>query len=225
MIQLNSEVFDPQRNINIDDNLDPRIIAMWSKADLDINLFYQTGFETILFKKDPLFALETVLASVFSWDDELLIAGSDMAFNIVEPLLGSQGIVARNYNWLLNGWGNLPNVIRDNNLIKNLLIVIDDYTDVDDLPIDEIILVTKKNKIGLIIFCEEDVDGLNDKFKGAIDFMVGKCNNKPHQSFLVARRSRLVQTEGYSRNFNLDLYRYWQFSLRNRNSIIEPMVM
>lgn len=223
MQHLNSESPFLPGNVLADDGPDSKMIRMWSKREFAENRFYQTGFETILYTKGRTFALETVLSSVVTLDDEILIAGFGSTLDELENKALEQGIVYHRYNWFLDGWSNLDEVVSSNRNISKILIGIDAETDVEDIPVEELLAVAAKRKTGLIVYCETDVDGLNDSFKGAIDFMIGECDCHPLRSFVVARRSKLVQTEGVSRSFNFDLYRYWQWSMRHRNSIIEPM--
>ncbi len=223
MGDFNSGIIDSMSSVLIEDCLDPHVMRMWSAREFAKDMFYQTGFETILFNKNRSFALETVLSSVISWDDEVLIVGFGAILGEMESKADSQGVFYQSYNWVIDGWSSLENVIEANGNIKKILIGIEAETEVDDIPIEKLLALATKNKIGIIVYCQTDVDGLNDRFKGAIDFMIGECDCHPHRSFVVARRSKLVQTEGVSQSFNFDLYAYWQWSMRNRNSIIEPM--
>ena len=60
----------------MEEDMDAKVLQMWSKKELNADRFYQTGFETILFNQSKDFALETVLSSVVPWDKELLILNS-----------------------------------------------------------------------------------------------------------------------------------------------------
>ncbi len=217
------EIDTALRTILNEDGLDSKVIRMWSKREFNAGLFYKTGFETLLFNKNKAFALDTVLSSVVSLDDEVLLAGYGKTLQELENKADEHGLAFTSFNWFLDGWTNLRNAILSNKNINTLVIGIDADTDVNDIPVEELFAVVMLNKINLIVYCETDVEGLNDQFKNAIDFMIGECDCHPHRSFVVARRSKLVQTEGISRSFNHNLYTYWQWSMRNRHSIIEPM--
>jgi hypothetical protein len=223
MRKVDCESLNIPATLLVEDGLDAHVIRMWSKREFTTSRFYQTGFETIVFNKDRTFAIETVLSSVVTLDDEILIAGFGNSLNELERKATQQGIVFHRYNWFTDGWNRLDEVVTANPKISKILIGIDAETEVDDIPVEALLSVAAKRKTGLIVYCETSVDGLNDRFKGAIDFMIGECDCYTKHSFVVARRSKLVQTEGVSRSFHFDLYGYWQWSMRKRNSIIEPM--
>lgn len=206
-----------------DESLDNKVIRMWSKREVDATQFYQTGFETLLFKKDRRFALETVLSSVVSIDDQVLIAGFGVPLEEMINKAEALSLDYQSFNWFSGGWSRLLQIIGSSRQLNTILIGIDAQTEVNDIPVEELVAAASQTKSRLIVYCETDVDGLNDQFKNAIDFMIGECDCHPHQSFVVARRSKLVQTEGVSRSFNLNLYNYWQWSMRKRNPVIEPM--
>jgi len=223
MRNINCESLNSPSNVLVENGNDAHVIKMWSKREFVTNRFYQTGFETILFNKDRTFAIETVLSSVVTLDDEILIAGYGKSLDELERKAVEQGIIYHIYNWFTDGWNRVDEVVAANPKISKILIGIDAETSVDDIPVEALLAVAAKRKTGLIVYCETNVDGLNDRFKGAIDFMIADCDCHTKHSFVVARRSKLVQTEGVSRSFNFDLYRFWQWSMRKRNSIIEPM--
>lgn len=206
-----------------DEGLDAKAIRMWSKRELDASQFYQTGFETLLFNKDRRFALETVLSSVVSIDDQILIAGFGVTLEEMKSKAEALCLDYQSYNWFADGWSRLFGIIGSSRQLNTILIGLDSETDVNDIPVEELVAAASQTKSRLIVYCETDVEGLNDRFKNAIDFMIGECDCHPHRSFVVARRSKLVQTEGVSRSFNLNLYTYWQWSMRKRNPVIEPM--
>ena len=58
--------------------------------------------------------------------------------------------------------------------------------------------------------------------KYKIDYLVGNLISSL-SSFVLARRNKLVQTEGNARSLSKDLHNLWQQTLRNRRREIEPM--
>lgn len=206
-----------------DNSMDNRIIPMWSNGNYNLSPFYTTGFETILFNKDQSFVLEAVLASTVAWDNEILIAGNSNSLDKLGKIVSKQNLTYHCLNWSPESGDDFENDFNNYSGVSHLLIGIDSLTSMENIPVKKILQIASKNKYSLIVYCDISVTGLNDIFNGAIDYMIGGLSAEPPKSFVVARRSRLVQTEGKSRSFNMDLYSYWQWSMKDRTSIIEPM--
>jgi hypothetical protein len=206
-----------------DNALDSNVIQMWSKKDHNVSRFYTTGFETILFNKDHSFVLKSVLSSTISWGKELLITGNSSSIEKLSKSAEEQNLTFLCFDWNSGNWDDLEKSLSNRQDISHLLVGIDSNTSIDQIPVSKLLMILAKHKLSLIVYCDVQVTGLNDYFGGAIDYMIGGINSEPPLSFVVARRSRLVQTEGNSDSFNLDLYSFWQWSVRNRASGIEPM--
>ena len=202
-------------------HLDANVMQMWSRRQYDAAPFYTTGFESILFNRENSFVLETVLASSVNYDKAVLIAGSGKSMNKLKDMVAAQNLTFHCFDWSSDGWDDFENKVSEIPNISHLLVGIDSETAIKDIPVDKLLNLASKRRYSLIAYCDTIVDGLNDIFNGAIDFMIGVLNNL--RSFVVARRSRLVQTEGNSKCFNRDLYSYWQWTMRDRKSLIEPM--
>jgi len=203
--------------------IDDNVMQMWSNRDYNLSRFYTTGFETIMFNKDQLFALETVLASTVAWDNEILIAGNRNSIEKLCMVVDKQNLTYSCLDWSSECWNEIDNYLSAYSGVTHLLVGIDSLTSTENIPVNKLLQLASKNKLTLIVYCDIPVTGLNDIFNGAIDYMIGSSSVEPPESFLVARRNKLVQTEGKSRSFNMDLYTYWQWSMRDRTSIIEPM--
>jgi len=206
-----------------ENSMDNNVIQMWSNRDFNVSRFYTTGFETILFNKDQSFVLETVLASTVAWDNEILIAGNVNSLEKLCKYVSKQNLTYYGSDWNSECWNDVDDIMPAYSNITHLLVGIDSLTSMDNIPVKKLLQLTAKHKLTLIVYCDIPVTGLNDIFNDAIDYMIGISSFEPPKSFLVARRNKLVQTEGKSRSFNMDLYTYWQWSMRDRTSIIEPM--
>ena len=206
-----------------ENTMDNNVIQMWSSRDYNLSRFYTTGFETILFNKEQLFVLETVLASTVAWDNEILIAGNCNSLEKLCKAVNKQNLTHYCLDWSSDSWGDIENDFHTYSGVTHLLVGIDSLTSPEKIPVNKLLLLTAKYKLTLIVYCDISVTGLNDIFNGAIDYMIGRSSVEPPKSFLVARRNKLVQTEGKSRSFKMDLYTYWQWSMRDWTSIIEPM--
>ena len=210
-------------NILSDNPLDNNVLQMWSKRDYSLSRFYTTGFETILFNKDNSFVLETVLSSSVLWEKEILITGNEKSIEKLSKTVNNQNLTYHCLDWFSDGLDNFEEKKSTYSSVTHLLVGIDSDNLIEKIPVKKLLKLSLTHKYNLIVYCDSPVLGLNDVFDGAIDYMVGGVSIEPLLSFVVARRSRLVQTEGKSRNFNNDLYSYWQWSLRNREPFIEPM--
>ena len=204
--------------------LDNRVIQKWSNHDYNASRFYTTGFETILFSKETSFVLETVLASSVLWDREILIAGNTKSVENLYKTVSKQNLTSHSFDCDLDNWDEFEKNISRNFNITHLLVGIDSATSIDTVPVKKLLQFATKNRYSLIVYCDADVTGINDIFDGAIDYMIGNVSEEPHLSFVVARRNKLVQTEGKSSTFGKDLYLFWQWYVRDRGAYIAPMV-
>ena len=205
----------------VEGNLDDKVIQMWSRHNHGTIPFYATGFETISFNQDKSFVLETVLASSVAMDNEVLIVGFGNSMEKLQETVSAQNLTYHCLDLSYNDCDDLNSKILRLPYISHLLIGIDSKTDINNIPVDMLLNIASKRRYSLIAYCDTIVDGLNDIFNGAIDFMIGGLSNL--RSFVVARRSKLVQTEGNSKYFSRDLYSYWQWTMRDRKPIIKPM--
>lgn len=205
-----------------DENMNEKVIGMWSSRTIG-GEFYKTGFETLLFNQSSCFALETVLQSVVTWDKELLVAGTGNSLTILEKRLSKYKFSTYYCNLSDNDWNGISSSLQNLPGITHLLVNISCPIAITNNEINRLLSLINDHKVTLIINCEAEVVGLNDLFMNAIDFMIGKYDTGQPGSFVVARRSKLVQTEGNSKCFSLDLYSYWQLSLSGRDAVIEPM--
>jgi hypothetical protein len=206
-------------NVLMEEEMDTKVLQMWSKREISAGRFYQTGFETLLFDQDKSFALETVLSSIIHWDKGLLVlntGATDLNFNALAVFFD-----IHNHHTHHLDFPAIEQLIQAQHSLSHVLLNLSDAETLSDSDLEQLLQLINRRKLTLIVNCDSEVDGLNDRFMGAIDFMVGKIHNQ--RSFVVARRSKLVQAEGNSRTLNKDLYAYWQWSVRHRNAIIEPM--
>lgn len=207
--------------VPMEEEIDVKVLQMWSKQEISASRFYQTGYETILFDQDKNFALETVLSSIIHWDKALLVLNTgtaDLNFNVLSVFFD-----ILNHNTHPLDFPAIEQLIGRQYNLTHVLLKVSDAEALSDTHVEQLIQLINRRKLTLIVSCDSMVHGLNDRFMGAIDFMVGNIHSS-ERSFVVARRSKLVQAEGNSRNLNKDLYAYWQWSVRHRNAVLEPMV-
>jgi len=206
-----------------ENSLNTNILQMWSNGDHNVSRFYKTGFETILFNKDLSFALKTVVESSINFENDVFIIGSGNTLELLISTAKEQNLSYYSFDCNRDNWDKFEQKMSVNSVTSHILIGIDSETTLENIPIKNLLQVVSNKRYSLIVYCNSQIEGLNDLFGGTIDYMIGKVSLEPVISFVVARRNKLVQTEGASCSFNHDLYSHWQWSMRDRKSVIEPM--
>lgn len=213
--------------IELDDAVDTGLISLMTKNPISAENFYLTGYETISFKRTREFALETVISSVVPLDKDLLIVANGSDDLHIQKLC--------NYYGVSNSLINLPeasdeleavvSVLAHERKYSHILISCDVNTPECKESIRLLANELKKTAINLIIQCRRSPMDLNEVSELNIAYMV--CNGLSSfiNSVVLARRSQLVQTEGISRSYDLDLYSYWQKTLSGRKPGIKPMAI
>jgi hypothetical protein len=209
---------------SVPEHLNLSIINMWTCDPIHPEQFYRTGFETILFNHNRQSGLSCVLSSVVPSDKEIVIAGQQGLGDVVE--------VAERFD--------IPHIVFDASpgeiplvetflslrpYVSHLILVIEQNDAVVEKYIEHLRSVLDHHGVDLILYCTSFVECINDRTNGSVDYLIGGWDELPDNSFVVARRNRLVQTEGNSRSLNFDLYASWQWGLKGRGPNILPMEM
>lgn len=209
-------------NVLAQRNQNASVIALLAERELKPDDFYLTGFESITFNQNKLFALSVVLSSVITFDKTALIFNTGSASLKVAEICS---VMHLNY-LLFDDMSLLDDVLKSNHQISHLFIC-----EGDDRPIsrDELQRAGKlagRYKTDLIVECMQLPLTLAQALECGASFMIYVDPEATEiSSMVVCRRSRLVQAEGQSRWSMYDLYQYWQHTLANRNKIIEPMAV
>lgn len=193
-------------------------------ATMPFNDFYLSGFEVISLNHNRSYALKTVLSSVVSFDNHLLLIEKKEEGIGIQPICKELGLdyslcKGREDNHM---WGNAEMLFNKYKRVSHVFVEIDDVYSA--LMLKELCLLCEQMHIELVVL-----------FKGVEEWVLNSCINYNisyivltdfrhiHHSFIIARRSSLVETEGASGSFAYDLHRHWQQSLNHRNAVIEPM--
>lgn len=208
----------------VPEHLNLSVINMWTCDPIHPEQFYRTGFETIFFNHNRLSALSCVLSSAVPSDKEIVIAGQHGLDDVVD--------VAERFDIphiLFDvSPGEMPLVetfLSSRSDVSHLLLVIEHNDAVVEEYIEHLRSVLDYRGIDLILYCTSFVESINDRTNGSVDYLIGGWDEFPDNSFVVARRNRLVQTEGNSRSLHFDLHAYWQWGLKGRGPGILPMEM
>ena len=206
------------------DELNNSIVSMWTRESIRPVDFYRTGFEVIFYNHDRQHALNCVLSSVIPEGKEILITGEDELKNVAEKAdqFGIQSII---FQAEIDEIHLIDALLNSHKGISHLILVVEQDDGKIENYVRNISPFLKHRGIGLILYCLVPVQRVNDRTNGMVDFMIGGWENIPDKSFIVARRSKLVQTEGNGRALTCDLYASWQWSLKSRGTHIEPVEM
>lgn len=206
-----------------EESFQSKISELWSEGALKSDRFYQTGYETILYNQNIFFAMETVMSSVISWDKEVLIIGPRKNCNEFKALAKNHSINGHTLCDANITGPKVTTILKFFPQISHVIIHVDSAQWLQTSNFKEIVQIAVNTGKDVIVTSTFQLAKLTDWFKSMVSFMVGCLNTIDKKSFVVARRNKLVQTEGNARNSRLDLYGYWQWSMRNRTPIIEPM--
>ncbi|MFW6352348.1 MAG: 2-aminoethylphosphonate--pyruvate aminotransferase [Bacteroidota bacterium] len=206
----------------VPEHLNLSVINMWTCDPIHPEQFYRTGFETIFFKHNRLYALSCVLSSVVPSDKEIVIAGQQGIGDIAE--------VAERFDIPYIVFDATPGemllvetFLSSRPEVSHLVLVIDHNDVIVEQYIEHLRAALDHKGIDLILYSTSFVESINDRTNGSVDYLIGGWDEFPDNSFVVARRNRLVQTEGNSRSLHFDLHAAWQWGLKGRGPCILPM--
>lgn len=174
------------------------------------------GFEELFVDGDSHFASEAVISSVIPLDGELLIVGNvdtikqwrSVCYNLSIPasIIDTEGTSVD----ILTA---LEAILKSNTRISHIIA----NSDKSNALIASLGMMARKYKRSFILVDNADNATTIDMNQLNIDFLI--CADGK----IVARRNRLVQTEGNARVSAHDIYALWQRSMINRRATLEPM--
>ncbi|ASB48943.1 hypothetical protein [Alkalitalea saponilacus] len=198
-----------------------QVMPSWSNRYYEPDRFYQSGYELIRTNSNRNQAFLMVLSSITSWDEEVIICGKQKERDETESLTKNLGIVCQAYFEYPDDLEPINNILKARPGISHMVLNINSGFRVTDKFLSSINWLKEVHRLNLIVNCHSAFSGINDVFNGNIDFLIGETPDG--DSYVIARRNRLVQTEGNSRSLQLDLYDLWQKQVTSRKAIIEPM--
>ncbi|TCO10855.1 hypothetical protein [Natronoflexus pectinivorans] len=212
-----------QSNITLSENSSfcNQVMPSWTNRYYEPDRFYQSGYELIRTNGNRNEAFLMLLSSITSWDEEVITCGHHKESEETESLMKSLGIVCQPYFEYPDEMGTISQILEARPAISHMVLNINSGFRVTDKFLSSINWLKEIHRLNLIVNCHSEVTGINDVFHGIIDFLVGETFDG--NGYVIARRNRLVQTEGNSRSLQLDLYNLWQKQVTSRKAIIEPM--
>lgn len=194
-----------------------KLLAMLAKNSLES--FYQTGFEGLCVEAGHSNMSEALISSVIPFDGELLIVGDSemckmwrmMCHNLSINVTVIDGSDTEND---LNDA--LRVVMESNRHISHVICSAEREAGNLKLIGD----AAKRYRKSLIVDNSCETLSIGDMDLYNIDYLIGADGEL---SLVLARRSKLVQTEGNARMASHDLYTAWQNSMSLRRPTLEPM--
>ncbi|MCQ2228500.1 MAG: hypothetical protein MJZ13_01995 [Bacteroidales bacterium] len=182
--------------------------------------FYRTGFEELYIDGSRLATSEAVISSVMPFDGELLIIGNSDICTTWRHICHNLSInvsVIDGQDTEDNLKNALEAVMNSNKRITHVICSSERSTESMSL----IGSMVKEYKKSLIVDNANDGIDTNNMNAYGIDFLITAEENC--ETLIVARRSRLVQTEGNARRACHDIYAMWQNNMSMRRATLEPM--
>ncbi|WP_439181713.1 hypothetical protein [Carboxylicivirga taeanensis] len=224
---INSTPSGFPEKIELDDVVNRELISLMTKNHMNPEDFYLTGYETICFKRTREFALETVISSAIPFDKDILVVANQSDDLHIQKLCHLYGVNSTLVQLPAsdNELEALLSAYQQTHNYSHILISCDVNTPGCKETIRRLATELNKTSIKLIVHCRRHPMDLYDVHELNVAYMV--CNGMSSfiSSVVLALRSQLVQTEGTSRNGQLDLYSYWQKMLYGRKSGIKPMAI
>lgn len=225
--ELNLPPYGFPEKIELDDVVNRELISLMTKNPISPEDFYLTGYETICFKRTREFALETVISSVIPFDKDILVVANNTDDLHIQKLCKIYGVNSTLVQ-LPEAAMELEAAIsafEQQHCYSHILISCDVNTPECKDKIRQLANELSKTSIKLIVHCRRNPMDLKEVSELNVAYMVCNGQSSYISSIVLARRSQLVQTEGTSRNGQLDLYSYWQKTLFGRKSGIKPMAV
>lgn len=200
------------------------ILSVFASQNAHPDHFYLTGFEGLCVEAGHSSVCEAVISSVIPFDRELLVLGSEHSQacalwrTICRELDIQVSFLDSTDENLIDA---LNAVLETNKHITHVLCSSERATE----QLRAIGKEVRQMRRTLIVDNCTDVISMANIDEFNIDFLITASEDKEANpiSLIVARRSRLVQTEGNARNANHDIYALWQEIAGGRRSTLEPM--
>lgn len=182
--------------------------------------FYLTGYEGLCLGLNHDDITRSVISSAVPMYGELLVVGSE------SDIVKWSGICARLRIGMTSISGETvetarvaETILKDNNRISHILC----SSNCGKETINALCAAAHKRRCAVIVDNKGDEIDLAGVEGVGIDFAFSTAEGEQPISVFVARRSRLVMTEGNARQGEHDIYAVWQDSLANRNPTLVPM--
>lgn len=176
------------------------------------------GYESIIIQGSGTFGIESVLTSVISDKDKLLIVINGAYGFRMSNICDIHGI---NHHNIVFDEDEFPDyeitekIISENNDITHIAIVHCETTTGILNPIDKFSEIAKKYNLTYIVDSMSVFGAIDINISELnIDFLISSSNKcvegVPGFSFVIARKERLIESKGNARTLSLDLHSQWE---------------
>ncbi len=201
-----------------------KILSVFASQNAHPDRFYLTGFEGLCVEAGHSAVCEAVISSAMPFDRELLVIGCEKSDtcslwrSICHRLDVPVSFLDVADEDLLDA---LSTILQANRNISHVLCSSERSSEM----LRKIGAVVRNERCSFVVDNCTDVISMKNINDFCIDFLITAStdNDENPISLIVARRSRLVQTEGNARTASQDIYTMWQKSMQDRRSTLEPM--
>ena len=178
----------------------------------------ENGFESVLMQGSGTFGVESVCSCAIPPDRKMLVAVNGSYGERIAKICqmaGVQTVCKRRPEDQIITPDDIASTLDQNADVSGVAVVHCETTTGILNPIEEIGRVVRKYDKTYIVDSMSAFGGIPFDFrKSEIDFLVSSANKciegVPGFSFVIARRARLLETQGRSRSLSLDLYDQWE---------------
>ena len=183
--------------------------------------FYLSGYEGLCLSMSHRQMTEAVISSAVPMDREILVVGSDAACALWREVCAKLSISLSALDIAEEELSKaVETILSVNPRISHILCT----TSCGLETIKEISTTAKAHRCAVILDSEEDMLTMEGIEEAGVDFVLSASADEAEPvGVLVARRSKLVMTEGNARSFEHDIYAIWQDSMANRTPTWMPM--
>ena len=183
--------------------------------------FYLTGYEGIFVNSDRRFLTDSVLSSLVPFDGSVVIVSTAGADGYVADACRALDIPFAVVSASDAGLADTVEAMFAAGRSCGHLFT---ASDIDRCTLTALGRLCRKYRRVLIVDCVADVLSIADMLDHNIDFVLANDScSVPSGALLIARRSKLVQTEGVARSSRNDIYALWQNAMERRNPTLDPM--
>lgn len=201
-----------------------KLISTLAAQNIHSDHFYLTGFEGMCIEAAHTAMCEAVISSVVPFDREILVVGSGARCTKWRSLCHKLDIAvsALDCDTEENLLEAMEAVLTANTHISHVMCSAESC----DNQLDSIGKMVRKFRRSFIVDNDNDAVTMTNINKFNIDFLITAAADEVENpiSLIVARRSKLVQTEGIARSASHDIYAMWQATLGVRRPTLEPMI-
>ncbi len=182
--------------------------------------FYLTGYEGLCLNLSHDEITRSVISSAVPMYGELLVVGAENDIAKWNGVCASLRIGVTSIAGETSETASLAeSILKTNTKISHILC----SSNCGKETIDALCAVAHKHRCAVIVDNQGDEINLAGVEGAGIDFAFSTAEGEQPISVFVARRSRLVMTEGNARQGVHDIYAVWQDSLASRNPTWAPM--